>query len=319
MFIRLVCLLLALFQTSATLRRGSPLPGAYLLTSFDGANNDLNLQWSNDMVNWWGVDPFPSMPTHERDASIAKIGSKYCVVFTGAGLVAVPPGANTAFWYSCTSNLVYWPAPQSVSVAEITGACSPNPTNCQVWAPEFVRNADGTFYDDGSGFPWISVTICLNYTSGLQQFSAYVKHATASDLSTWSNAVLLSGVASSEIDSEIVSTGGAFYIWYRNFTANPTDCLEYASSSTLTGTYTQIGTGNWAGWGCLSQEGPVLINKSGTWYLLSDLSGGNTSAGQMNYSTSTNWPGAGAASTWTVFKPLNTPVQAKHGTIIRFP
>ena len=319
MLIRNLLFCALLFQNLPAVNRGASLPGAYLLTSFDGTNNDLNLQWSDDLVNWHGVDPFPLMPTHERDASITKIGSKYCIVFTGAALVANPPGSDTAFWYSCTSNLSYWPAPQSVSLAEVTGVCSPNPVNCQVWAPEFVRNADGTWYDDGSGFPWVSMTISLNYTSGLQIFHAYLKHATSLDLSSWDNAVLMAGLPASEIDSQIVVTGGTFYIWYRNFTANPTDCLEYATSLTLAGTYSQVGTGNWAGWGCNSQEGPVLIDKAGTWYLISDLSGGNLSGGQMSYSTSTNWPGAGASSTWTAFKALNTPVQAKHGTVIPFP
>jgi hypothetical protein len=312
--ILLLCLLTQVIHSPKRTPHGSAPTGAYLLTSFSGSTLALNVQWSNDLKNWWGVDPFPSMSTTERDASITKISAgNWCIVFTGssgAAPVAIPPGSNTAFWYSCTTNLNYWPNPASVSVTEVTGSpCS----SCQAWAPEFVRNQDGTWYNDGSGFPWVSLTISTN---GGTSFQMYLKHASATNLSSWSNAVSVSGVPSSMIDSQVVAYSGTFYAWWRNYSSN---CLEYGSASTLTGTYTQVGTGNWAGWGCNSQEGPVLILKSGTWYLISDIDGGATSTGQMGYSTSTNWPASGASSTWTSFVSLNTPYEAKQGSMIPYP
>ena len=114
----------------------------------------------------------------------------------------------------------------------------------------------------------------------------------------------------------MVYEGGSYNLWIKNnggFGVN--HYLTYASSSNLLGPYTAVAPlSDWAGWGA-GNEGPCLIlMNSGAWRIFFDSDADSFTAGQINYSDSSDgW------ATWTAKMPINTATQAKHGTVIPFP
>ena len=65
----------------------------------------------------------------------------------------------------------------------------------------------------------------------------------------------LRGIGPNYIDTYIVKSGGTYHAFSKNET---TKYIEHATATSLTGPYTWVGTGNWAGWGS-GLEGPALV------------------------------------------------------------
>lgn len=271
----------------------APTP-AYILVTFNGTYENLRVLWSLDAIHFWGKTPdvyYNPGDGLTRDPSITYYGGKYWLAHTNA--IASPP--LDEFTIASSTDGVTWSAPSYVSTA---GGLSTDNT----WAPKwFLDPAD-------SGLSSVHVFVSIAQ-DGTNDFQIYELHPTAADFSTWSDpaAITVTGV-SWLIDPFIVYKGSTYYLWYKSSATY----ICYASASTLTGTYTNVQTGNWAGWGSL-QEGPSVLNLGGSpvrWRIYMDDYQDSNTLGQLNYSESTDdW------STWTAKVPINTPGQAKHGTI----
>jgi len=108
-----------------------------------------------------------------------------------------------------------------------------------VWSPDW-------FTDPATGNVGIVISYSTSVGGGISGTSkiCYLTPS-ASDMSAW-NAPTDIFTSQNAIDPFLIYYGGTYYLWYKNET---TKYIEVASSSTLTGTYTRIKSGDWAGWG----------------------------------------------------------------------
>jgi hypothetical protein len=145
------------------------------------------------------------------------------------------------------------------------------PTAGSTWAPEWFKDTDGS----------INLIMSVSQTGTAGQFQAYKITATDSTLASWSAPVALSGIGPNYIDSFIVKVGNTYHDFTKNET---TKYIEHATATSLTGPWTFVGTGNWAGWGS-GLEGPALVQlPSGSWRIFFD----QYSAGHYYYADSSN-------------------------------
>lgn len=285
---------------------GPLVSAAYRLVSFNGTTDYLDEYYSADLINYWQPAPLATLDHHGRDFSIyndAKSGNHYSggcwIAYTGS----VDQSSASAFYVAHGSNCLTF---TSTTVSVCPAGC----TRC--WAPEFVKNQDGTAYYDTS----IHVTFAADSTG--HNLQIYEVHPTAADMSTWSIPVLIYAQANCSlgncIDPFLLSYSGTFYLWYINWGGGFNNTyVEYATASSLTGTYTAVKTGDWAGWG-VNSEGPALILDGSTWYLYLDQSGSSLTAGQINYTTSSSLNNG-----WTGLLPISTlGIQSKQGTMIPY-
>jgi hypothetical protein len=250
-----------------------------------------------------------------RDPDIAKFGSTWWLLHTcGAA-------GNGQFCITHSTTLENWADYQIVTL---------NSTTAQTYAPNWVHNPDGTPYLDTGGCPHAAVVYQPNGTT----YHIAETHPTncSNFTQAWSQAAVLAlptgEMVPNQLDPYIIcmapgggnctGTGDTFYLWYLELTLSTTQYINYASASSLTGTYTLVSPGgNWAGWPTPNQEGPALIKLSDRWRMYFDNVGhppGDLTDGQIYYSDSfDNW------GTWTTATPINTQVQAKHGTVIPYP
>lgn len=259
---------------------------------------------SEDLTNWnaqtISYDCLTSPgPNGVRDPSITLYNGTYYLIHTNT---CTSPYSGWIISWSQSSNGLVW---SNHTQLDLTQMGIPAATTS--WAPEWFIDPNASGLSSVHAFLTVSTT-----GSSPGAFQVYEIHPTASDFSTWSNAelVTVTGV-SSLIDVFPIYKSGTYYLWYK---LQDGSCnIQYASSSTLLGTYTNVKTGNWAGFtnqGCV--EGPALIQTSTGYRLFLDLDFNSLSEGQINYSDST---GSSWAS-WTAITPISTPSQAKHGTAI---
>jgi Glycosyl hydrolases family 43 len=223
-----------------------------------------------------------------RDPSIVKSGGKWWVCHT------LSTGATeSTFLVTSSSDLIHWASPAAIS---ITGAAG----MLRGWAPEWFVDADASVH------VLISLTADTGATPG--GFQIYEMHPTTADLAGAYSAPVAITITgqSNQIDPYVVLRGGTYYLWYKNET---TKYVEYASASTLTGTYTLVKSGDWAGWGHV--EAPCVFAIPGGWRIfVCDY----TTTKQINYSDSVDtW------ATWSARTQIGTPVLATHGTVIQYP
>ena len=282
--------------------------------------NNLNIFTSSDTATWGLLNAQTSYCTGcVRDPSIKKFGSTYQLVHTCEDAT----GDLHRWCRSSSTDLQSWVTLQGVDTSALS-------SSLHIYAPEWVANTDGTPYIDGGGCPHVTMTA----TNGSTTYASYESHPTdCSDFTQpWSTPVLLSvtGEDHPQIDTFMVCVGigggnctgfgDTFFLWYERLVLNTTEYTQYASASTLTGTFTRISNGgDWANFGAPTQEGPALIRLfNGTsyfWRLFFDRvpdPPGDLTNGQINYSDSSdNW------ATWTSPNPITSaPLQAKHGTVI---
>ena len=134
-----------------------------------------------------------------------------------------------------------------------------NGSQGSTWAPEWFKDSDGS----------ISVIFSASTGGTGGQFQPYKITATNSALSTWSGRVPL-GIPANHIDTFVVKSGTTYHAFVKNET---TKYIEHARASSLTGPWTFVGTGNWAGWGS-GLEGPAVVQlPNGAWRLYFDQYG----------------------------------------------
>lgn len=259
--------------------------------------NDCRLQMMRgvDGINWYAV-PGWTYNVFTRDPNLVRLpqGSpavnKYFVCYTKGGTsnaigLAESNGVGQAFTFV-----------QNIDCTAVTGivAC---------YAPTW-------FIDDDLSIHIVVAiaTVPFGPTSG--NFQIYELHPTnPADLSAaWSNPLLLTSISiggvASIIDPFMVKKKGTYYLWFRsvNIAANSENDICYASASSLTGTYTVVKSGDWAGWGNY-KEAPILMERlDGSWVIYFDDFENSAITGQINYSISTDdW------ATWSARQVLPTP------------
>ena len=169
------------------------------------------------------------------------------------------------------------------------------PTGGSTWAPEWFKDTDGS----------INLIMSVSQTGTAGQFQAYKITATDTTLAAWGAPVKLSGIGPNYIDSFIVKVGSTYHDFTKNET---TKYIEHATATSLTGPWTFVGTGDWAGWGS-GLEGPAVTQlPSGSWRIYFD----QYSAGRYYYADSSNLSGF---STKTELAALSGTV--RHFTVLR--
>ena len=280
-----------------------------------------------------------------RDPDGTYFGSKYIILYTCADALSnvhqFCMTTTTDPFSGCVGSLgtCTFTSTQFVDTTSLSGSLSN-------WNPNWARNPDGTKYLDGSGCP--SVTFVG--TNGTTSFKLYETHPTnnCSDPSTvgttWSTPVqlvvdtetqtYLDGTVTciSPAGGNCTGTGDTFYLWYIHLVLSTTQFVQYATSSTMTGSYTrQSAGGDWLGLGLTNEEGPNLIcadipfvTSCSNWRLYFDNVGaavGNLTSGQLNYTNCTSGCGTQSfsAGTWSATASIQTIDQAKHGAVVPSP
>lgn len=252
-----------------------------------------------------------------RDPSIVKLASTWWVAHT-----CVSPASDVhEFCLTSTTDLSTFASP-----AILVDTSSFSATLSDL-APEWVKNPNGTAYLDAANCPHIAVAI----SDKTSVFNIYETHPTVCTDFTqpWTTPVQLVVTGegpifdpfliceSSSSGGTCTGSGDTFFLWYAHIDLSVDQNVQYASSATMTGTYTrQSPGGDWIHGG-VNQEGPGIIKLSDRWRMWFDrvpAPPGDIADGQINYADSfDNW------ATWTLPLPFNTPTQAKHGTMIPYP
>ena len=160
------------------------------------------------------------------------------------------------------------------------------------WAPEWFKDTDG------------SVHLIVSIDTSSTQFKSYLYTASDDTLGKWGTPTPL-GIGPNYIDTFVVKIGALYHALTKNETSK---FIEHATASALTGPWTFVGTGDWAGWGS-GKEGPALFKlDSGQWRLMMDCYGNcgflsATSTDLNTWSGSSTVPGLSGV--------------ARHGTVLR--
>ncbi|KAJ3506863.1 hypothetical protein NLJ89_g6632 [Agrocybe chaxingu] len=172
-------------------------------------------------------------------------------------------------------------------------------TPVNTWAPEF-------FKDPRTG--QINIIVSLS-TGSYGPFLPYVFTARDSSLTSWSGPVVMSGISNAGlgyIDTFPVFFNNQYHIFAKAET-NGKKTIEHAVASSLTGPYSFVQTGNFAGWG--QAEGPsITVLPNGRFRLYAD----GYSSGRYIYSDSSdlyNW------SAYQTIPSLSGTV--RHGTVLK--
>jgi MYXO-CTERM domain-containing protein len=217
-----------------------------------------------------------------RDPSIMKYADgKYYVAHTnpqGAGCC----GNEDHFSIATSSDLVHW--------TQLTTVKGGIPKLAHVWAPEW--------FVEGS-----TVNVIANMDTGAGDFQQYLFTARDASLTSWSGPVLM-GIAKNHIDTFVLKVGTTYHAFVKS---ESTRFLEHATAASLTGPWTLIGQGDWAGWGS-GMEGPTIVKlDNGTWRMFLD-----PQQSTFFYTDSTD------LVKWSKAVPLpGIAAVARHGTVIR--
>lgn len=317
-----------------TSQQAPPTPSSpgYLLTSFAVTRPATSVCATNsvmtsiDAVNWNNTTPLSLAEISalggtlgNRDPSIMKspLDGTYWIAATACNTgnlydlqyvnCTITQTANGGPYFSSCGSL------QAVSVRTLGLGSAVN-----TWAPEWFIDPNT------SGLTSIHLTVSVSST-GSTAFKLYETHPTLSDFSTWSNLVEITPTGASDvIDPFMVWRAdlSKYMLWYKCDTNDSVRFINYATSSTLTGTYTDVKTcTDWLGTGFLD-EGPAILclancsSGTPTLRLYVDDYHGSLTEGLMWYCDSTDGWATGCP---TAFLPINAPQQSKQGTVIPYP
>lgn len=199
-----------------TVSTGAPM---YLYAHFRDDDQSLYLSYSYDGFSWKTINPFGSYGLgYLRDPTVYYTGGAYYFLFTGL------PGQVQSF---SSTNLINF-----TSVVTQTLQNEPAGTQ-QNWAPEF-------FKDPVSGNTYVA--FALQNSGGT--FQMYLYPWTTAGVGATPTAITVNGTRASKIfDPYIYYKGGTYYLFFADadnvWPAEPhAQTISYATSSTLTGTYT---------------------------------------------------------------------------------
>ncbi len=269
-----------------TLIPSSVMASRYTFTAFtNSSESNMYVYQSKDGINYTCVNgPAYSPPEGlVRDTSIIKYSDgAYYIVYT-------TDWESAAFGIARSTDLVNWTFVSNIE----TGLADIKNT----WAPEWFVDTDGS----------VNVIVSLR-THTSSEFTPYQFLALDSSLTSWSAATPLAGLEANYIDTLIVKIDGVYHAITKNET---TKYLEHATAEGLTGPYTFIGTGDWAGWGDWV-EGPTLTQlDNGDWRIYYD-----------DYASPTGYyfsESSDKLATWTTPEVLPGGLSGfvRHGTVLK--
>ena len=218
-----------------------------------------------------------------RDPSIMKhTNGKYYIAYTSLSWTT----ASTSFSIASSSDLIHW--------TYLTRIVSTIANTHFVWAPEWYKDTDGS----------INILVAIDDSGSGANFRIFKYTVTNSALTSWSGPTLVIG-SGNYIDAFVVKLGSTYHL----FAKGPT-YIETATATKLTGPWTWIGKGNWAGWGS-GKEGPAAYQlTNGNWRMMLDYDLGSH---QFVYCDS-----ADGLKTWTA--PQQYPGISgvvRHGTVLK--
>ncbi|KAH8828689.1 arabinosidase [Flagelloscypha sp. PMI_526] len=249
----------------------------YTYTSSDGAN--FSLLKGPAYTPPTGLIRDPSVMLHTD--------GKYYIAYT-------TNWTGTNFAIASSTDLVNWTLLATISTA------SSVITPINTWAPEW-------FKDPKTG----SINIIVSLSTGSYgPFLPYVFTATNSALTAFSTPKVLSGISNTGlgyIDTFPVYFNNQYHI-FSKAESNGAKHVEHAVSSSLTGPYSFVQTGDFAGWG--NTEGACLTKLDNGSYRIY-LDGYNS--GKYIYSDSAD------LYTWSAYKEVPGGLSGfiRHGTVLR--
>lgn len=246
--------------------------------------------------------------TTVRDPSIIHWDGAYWMIAT--------KGAATSFKLYSKADLfdasVAWS-----EVATVTADAS----GTNVWAPEWIRNVDGTPYlHPSTGLPCATVNVS---TDSQTTFTVRELHPTNRAMTSWSASTTITGTSlpSSMIDGFLMVDVDTFYLWFKD---EANKHIEIAESSALTSGYTLLEQGDWAGWfagksgSANSIEGPCVIRlDDGRWRIYFNENNGFSSIRAVYSETTDDW--RTGTSTWTAQAVITTDALMSHGSVVYLP
>lgn len=212
-------------------------PGKYLGAFFnaDGfsensANTNATLVHSNDLINW-NFRPSNGLPRNFGNTGIG--GRDYGIAADASGNVYMvnTTSAGTSFDLSkCTDGFNF--TFLKTITTSVTGVSAVS------WAPEFVKNQDGTMYLDGSGLPTIVFGASSSGSGSLKIYTIKPTNTTWTTGGTWGTAALITGTQNTtEIDPSVMLVGTTFHMFTAGQGTN-TSLIYYRTATSLTGTWT---------------------------------------------------------------------------------
>ncbi len=285
------------------------LHGRFLAAYHRDSDESAHLLVSDDGVTWTSLVSDLLNSSHIiRDTSIIHWDGAYWMVATYSG---------------STNFRIYKSLDLSAPWSEVVTYTDAGNTN--TWAPEWIRNLDGTPYlHPSTGFP------CIMFARSTDSTSTFVireVHPTNRGMTAVSSAVTVTGTSlpTKMIDPFCLTDGTTFYLWYKD---ESTKRIEYATGTALTSGYEVSQSGDWAGWyaakagGVTSIEGPCVIRlPDGRWRIYFNENNGFNSVRTV-YSDSTDTSGSGpggAWGSWTAQASITTPDLMGHGSVIYLP
>ncbi|KAH7104844.1 arabinosidase [Auriculariales sp. MPI-PUGE-AT-0066] len=264
----------------------------YILTAFTSTSeSNLYVYTSSDATTWSLLaGPTYTPPTGLiRDPSVLyHSDGKYYIAYTTNW-----SGQNFAI--ASSTDLTAWTLHATIS----TSSSVISPIN--TWAPEWFRDPK-----DGK----IKIIVSLS-TGSYGPFLPYVFTANDSTLKSFSTPMVMSGISNSGlgyIDSFPVYLNGQYHLFTKHETSG-TKVLEHAVASSITGPYSFVQTGDFAGWG--HAEGPciTLLPDGVTYRLVAD----GFDSGKYIYSDSKD------LYTWSAYKNFTGGLSGfiRHGTILK--
>ncbi|MFD5824154.1 glycoside hydrolase family 43 protein [Lentzea sp. NPDC060358] len=246
-------------------RAAGPVPH-YLMTAFtNSSESNMNVYDSADATGFSQVRANAYTPPSGliRDPSVLRHTDGYYYI------VHTTNWTGDTIGFARSADYVNWTFLRTVRVG-LNGATG------STWAPEWFKDSDGS----------VHVVFSASTAGTAGQFRPYRITAANADLSAWTSPVPL-GIPANYIDSFLVKVGGTYHNFLKNET---TKYVEHATATSLTGPWTFVGTGNWAGWGA-GLEGPALVQlPDGRWRIYFDQYGQR----RYFYADSTNLSSFGA-------------------------
>ncbi|WP_246010793.1 glycoside hydrolase family 43 protein [Nocardia mexicana] len=192
----------------------------------------------------------------------------------------------------------------------------PIPGVTSTWAPEWFVDPHG------------NVNLIVSLSDG-RRFTPYLMTATDAALRSWTALTPLAGLAPAPddpdafgyIDTTIVQVGRRFAAFTKNET---TKYIELAVADAVTGPYTFVATGDWAGWGTPREGQSVTALPGGGWRIFFDAYDdgkyfySDSLDGFRTWSPPTELPGlSGTVRHITVFREDVAPVAPESAGTIR--
>lgn len=245
--------------------------------------SSLQIYTSTDALNFkLLLDTGYGGPTGNlRDPSIMlHTDGKFYVAFTTPPRGTGCCGPDPSFSIASSSDLRIWNTVATVA-AGVPGVVN-------TWAPEWFKDKDGS----------------IHILASIDK-KTYRYEPTDATLTKFGPGTFI-GIGPDYIDTFIVTIGPTYHAFTKR---ESTLFIEHATSTSIDGPWTFVGTGNWAKWGTHREAGALLDLGNGTWRFYCD--GG--SAGHEMYSDSSD-----TFQTWTPIKGLPTVGNViSHGTVIR--